>query len=135
MASSLRSRVALFTMMAAFLIPISLSPALALRGLTHVLTCRHAQRTPFTLTILPTGQPELSSSTRITRGQANYVCGGLALNMGARPTSDKGRVQMELPITNHSKFLWRGTVKLQLGKTSIPVDIGEIPAGKTANST
>jgi hypothetical protein len=37
-----------------------------------------------------------------------------------------------LPIENHTEHLWRGTVTLRLGRTEIPVDIGEVPAGETA---
>ena len=40
-----------------------------------------------------------------------------------------------LPITNTSRYLWRGTVELHIDNTSIPVDIGEIPSGRTATDT
>ncbi len=109
------------------MIPIGMS---SLRGLTHVLTCQDEAETPFTLLIQPDGDPLVTTSTRIKRGEQLGFCGGLTLNMGAR-VLESGQIAMILPITNTSEFVWRGTVKLTLGNTSIPVDIGEIPAGQT----
>ncbi len=133
MPSALRSRLALFALLGAFLIPIGMS---SLRGLTHVLTCKESAETPFTL-ITPEGlEPQLLSSTRISKEDEAFLCaddeaeGGLSLNMGAR-AEGPGKVSMILPITNSSKYLWQGTVTLVVGGTSIPVDIGEIPAGQT----
>ncbi|MDP9223167.1 MAG: hypothetical protein M3P18_04810 [Actinomycetota bacterium] len=127
MPSVLRSRVALFVLLGALLIPISMS---SLRGLTHVLTCQQEAKTPFTVYIPPTGPPLVAPSSRLTRGQATTLCGGLTLNMGAKVLS-RTRIAMVLPIKNQTSYLWRGTVKLVLGRTSIPIDIGSIPAGTT----
>ena len=132
MPSALRSRLALFALLGAFLIPIGMS---SLRGLTHVLTCKEAAETPFTL-ITPEGmEPQLLSSSRITEDTSEFLCEddqgkGLSLNMGAR-AQGPGKVDMILPITNHSDYLWQGTVTLMVGDTSIPADIGKIPAGET----
>jgi hypothetical protein len=127
MPSALRARLALIAVLGAFLIPIGMS---SLRGLTHILTCEGQAETPFTLIIPPNGEAELLSSTLIQKDQDTTLCGGLTLNMGAR-AEGPGKVEMILPITNTSEFLWRGTVKVVLGGTSIPADIGEIPAGET----
>lgn len=99
-----------------------------------MLTCTEKAETPFTL-ITPEGlEPQLLSSTRIEKDQEEFLCGGLSLNMGAR-AEGPGRVSMILPITNHSEFLWQGSVTLVVGGTSIPADIGEIPAGETRSDT
>ena len=127
MPSVLRSRVALFALLGALLIPISMS---SLRGLTHVLTCQQEAKTPFTVSIPHEGPPLVATSSRLVRGQSSTLCGGLNLNMGAEVISPT-RFAMVLPIENKTSFLWRGTVQLVLGKTSIPVDIGSIPAGTT----
>ena len=76
------------------------------------------------------GQPILATSTFLQRGSERKLCGSLELNMGAR-VAGPNRIELTLPITNTSSSLWRGTVKLQLGKTSLPVAIGEIQAGET----
>lgn len=121
----------MFALLGAFLIPIGMS---SLRGLTHVLTCNESAATPFTL-ITPEGEePQLLSSSRITLEDEEFLCGGLSLNMGAR-AKGPGRVEMILPITNHSEHLWQGSVTLVVGKTSIPARIGEIPAGETRTDT
>ena len=133
MPSILKSRIALLALLGVFLIPIGMS---SLRGLTHVLTCQEEAETPFQLLIPARGNPILTSSTRITRDQPTALCAkkgeeGLTLEMGAKEISRR-RIAMVASISNESPFAWRGTVKLLLGRTSIPVDIGEISAGQTA---
>jgi hypothetical protein len=123
----LRSRIALFAFLGAFLIPIFTS---SLRGLTHVLTCQASVETPFSMQIPDRGPPLITTSQRITRRQPRGICGGLSLNMAARIT-DEGRVAMVLPISNDSEFPWHGTVELVVEKISVPVGIGRIASGET----
>ena len=126
--SILRSRLALVLFLGVFLIPIGVS---SLRGLTHVLTCDEAVNTPFTITLPETGQASITSSATFTPGQEQGQCGGLFLNMAVR--SDRpDKVQIILPIENRSDDTWRGSVELDLGGTKVPIDIGEIEAGRTA---
>lgn len=110
-----------------FLIPIGMS---SLRGLTHLLTCQDEAEIPFTLIVPEEGAPVIVSSNVIERDEPEGVCGGLVLDMGVGP-SDPGRVQLRLPITNNTEYDWQGSVSLQLGGTTVPVDIGEIRAGET----
>ena len=121
-------------MLGAFLIPIGMS---SLRGLTHILTCEQEAKTPFSF-VIPEGggQPTLTSSTQITRDvpEAETVCEGLSLNVSVRAL-DGDRVAVQVPITNTSAFQWRGTVRLQLGSDSFPVDIGVIDSGSTETDT
>jgi hypothetical protein len=123
----LRSRIALFAFLGAFLIPIFTS---SLRGLTHVLTCRASVQTPFSLQIPDRGPPLITTSTRITRERKTSICGGLSLNMAAR-IGKGGEVAMVLPITNDSEFPWYGTVRLVVEEISVPVGIGRIASGET----
>lgn len=129
MPSILRSRLALLGLVAIFLIPIGQA---SLGGLTHLLSCKQEVEQPFTVVIPPNGEPELLSSLRISKeeGESGNLCGGLNVNPGVT-TESPGTITMILPIENQSAFLWRGTVTLKLGTTSIPVGIGEIPAGET----
>lgn len=124
----LRTRIALFGLLATFLVPIGMS---SLRGLTHLLTCTQAQENPFTVSIAPPelGGVEITSSNRITRGDEEGVCGGLFLEMAARARTEN-EVEFVLGIANRSEHLWRGTVALRLGDVLIPVGIGEIEAGR-----
>ncbi|MCA1840105.1 MAG: hypothetical protein ABR507_06735 [Actinomycetota bacterium] len=133
MPGALRSRIALFALMGAFLLPISVS---GLRGLTHTLTCQDRVETPFTMVIHESGPPEVISSTRITRGQEEGLCGGLLLDLRAKGT--RNNVKMKVLITNDTDSLWRGTVQLTLSgtaSTAFPVRIGSIAPGKTASDT
>ena len=114
-----------------FLIPIGMS---SLRGLTHLLTCQDEAEIPFTLIVPEEGAPVIVSSNVIERDEPEGVCGGLVLDMGVGP-SDPGRVQLRLPITNNTEYDWQGSVSLQLGDTTVPVDIGEIRAGETRSDT
>ena len=114
-----------------FLIPIGMS---SLRGLTHLLTCQDETEIPFTLIVPEDGAPVIVSSNVIERDAPEGVCGGLVLDMGVAP-SDPGKVQLRLPITNNTEYDWQGSVSLQLGDTTVPVDIGEIRAGETQSDT
>jgi hypothetical protein len=115
------------TLLGVFLIPITVS---SLRGLTHVLTCDADVRTPFTISIPKSGAPSITSSATFTREDQNGQCGGLFLNMKVGAPSP-GKLRVTLPITNRSKYDWQGSVELKLGKTAVPIDIGQIKAGAT----
>ena len=122
----MRSRLALLLLLGAFLIPVGMS---SLRGLTHILTCKEAAKQPFTV-VVNDGRPEVLSSIRIGREDTGRLCGGLALETKAR-AGEEGAIKLVLPITNHTEHPWRGTVSVVIGDTTIPVDIGEVPAGET----
>lgn len=118
----------MIALLAAFLIPIGTS---SLRGLTHVLTCRDEAEIPFSLIVPEVGDPVIVSSQTISREEPEGVCGGLVLDMAVGPAG-ANRVELELPITNRSRFDWHGTVRLKVGATVVPVEIGEIKHGETA---
>lgn len=127
--NTFRSRVALFALMGAFLIPLGIS---SMRGLTHVLTCKADARTPFTIIVPSEGPPQIQSSARIRPGEKG-LCGGLTLDprVGAAGT---GHVRMIVAITNNTDLTWRGTVEIVLaGQSAFPVDIGEIPPHESAS--
>ena len=81
------------------------------------------------------GNPELLSSLRITRAdQKGEICGGLSIDPRARGNGP-GAIDFILPVSNQTDLTWRGTIGLQLGKTRIPVDIGEVGPGETVSDT
>ena len=127
MPSILRSRLALLGLFGIFLIPLGLS---SLDGLTHVITCREGTRAPFTLELPAQGDPVVASAATLTPHDANGLCGGLMLDM-AVGADRPGRVRVTLPITNNTRYTWRGSVKLVVRGTSVPVSIGEIEPGET----
>lgn len=128
--SSQRSFLALVALLGAFLIPVFSS---SLRGLTHVLTCREKAETPFTMIIPTSGPPQVVSSVRLTREKGRELCGGLELDLRGR-AAGPGKVVMTVAITNRTPSAWKGTVQLVLeGETSLPVNIGSVPAGRTAS--
>lgn len=122
-----RSRLALVALLAVFLIPIGMS---SLRGLTHILTCDEPTASTLSLVAQEGEEPILLGATSFQRGQDPLLCGGLSLDLavqGAGPNE----VTLIVPITNHSELPWRGTVRLELGSTTVPVAIGRIDAGST----
>jgi hypothetical protein len=125
--SILRSRLALLGLLGIFLIPVGLS---SLDGLTHVTTCREGTSAPFTLAVPERGDPMVTSAATLTPDAANGLCGGLVLDM-AVGADRPGRVRVTLPITNNTRYAWRGSVKLAVRGTSVPVSIGEIEPGQT----
>ena len=136
MPPALRARVALVGLIAVLLIPISTS---SLRGLTHILTCDETTSAQFSVSVPAKGPPVILSSSVITRDASgtasnNEVCGGLTLDVQMGSTAPK-RATVTLTITNHSDYGWRGSVQLHLDDTDIPIDIGQIDAGTTAEDT
>lgn len=127
MASSLRSRVALVALIGLFLIPLMTS---SLNGLTHVITCTADSQTPFTVTVPAAGPPTITSAETFDRTTARGLCGDLSLSMGVAERQH-GSVRVLLPITNRSRYRWHGTVRLLLGRTSVPVGVGTISPGTT----
>ncbi len=120
-------------LLAVLLIPIGTS---TLRGLTHVLTCRERSATPFSIDVAESGAPTILSSTVVERDPSgavvsDEVCGGLRLDIevGSRV---ENRADVTLAITNNSPYGWRGSVRLMLGGTPLPISIGKIDAGETA---
>ena len=123
----LRSQLALLGLLGIFLIPLGLS---SLDGLTHVITCRKGTAAPFSLEVPERGDPVVTSAATLTPDDASGACGGLVLDM-AVGADRPGRVRVTLPITNNTRFTWRGSVKLVVRGASVPVDIGEIEPGET----
>ena len=123
-----RSRLALFALIGIFLIPVITS---SVDGLTHVLTCQANTRTPFVVSLTPEGPPTISSAETIVRSQAEHrLCGGLSLDMAVTQIRT-GTVRIILPIKNGTRYTWRGSVRLTVGRTSVPVGIGEVRPGAT----
>jgi len=111
------------------LIPVVSS---SLDGLTHVLTCQGSTNAPFTLEVPPQGPATILSAVTIQRGQ-HQICGGLSLDIGVHKLT-ASKVQVILPIANHTRYRWRGSVNLHLGHTSVPVNVGEIRPGATRSA-
>lgn len=127
MVSSTRARIALAALLGIFLIPLITS---SLNGLTHVLTCSAETPSTFTIEAPDNSPPVILSAVTVSRDDETTLCGGLTLNMGVRQP-EGGKVELTVPITNNTKFLWRGSVKLVLDGQTVPIDIGEIAPGGT----
>lgn len=127
-----RSRLAAAALIGAFLIPIGLS---SLRGLSHVLVCAEETDTPFTL-VVPTdgGLPTMLSLQTIDRDHDGALCGGLTVNMRAQGAGPS-RVAMTVPVSNHTDQAWRGTVRMHIDGTAIPLRIGAVGPGETVSDT
>lgn len=132
MTSVVRARLGLLGLLGAFLVPLWASSLNG--GLTHVLTCRQAAKTPFTIEVPAHGDPVLSSALTLGRNQPRVLCGGLTLNIAAGPAGHS-EVRVVLPIHNGTRYTWHGSVQLVIGGTKFPVGIGSVRAGHTASSS
>lgn len=130
MARGIRAQVALLAFLGVFLIPIVTS---SMNGLTHVLTCQQRTRAPFTLDVSSQESPTVSSATSVRRGDKTQLCKGLTLEIGVKALTANS-VRVLLPITNHTRYAWRGSVKLVIGRTSVPVSVGEVRPGQTRSA-
>lgn len=113
-----------------FLIPVGLS---SLRGLTHVVSCREEVARPFEVAFGQADAPILTGSAVVVAGQES-LCGGLDADLSVTARGPN-QIAVTIPITNHGDRDWRGTVTLRVGTTSIPIQIGLIPAGATRSET
>jgi hypothetical protein len=133
MPSALRAQVALWGMLACLLIPIGVSN---LRGLTHILTCEEESATDFSIQVDGEGRATLGGATSFERDEVRpdasprELCGGLVLDI-TLATDTEGHALMTFTITNNTEYGWHGSVRVDLGTTPIPIDIGEVSSGET----
>jgi hypothetical protein len=132
MPSALRAQVALWGMLACFLIPIGVSN---LRGLTHILTCEDELASAFTIRVDGDGRATLlAASPAFDRDDVRDLCGGLLLAIEAgspRP----GHAELVFTITNNTEYGWHGSVRVDIGATPVPIDIGEVAPGESASDS
>jgi hypothetical protein len=131
MPSILRAKMALVALFAILLIPIY-TPSL--RGLTHILTCDEQTDAEFAVQVDEDGEAILSSSQVITREDDRTLCGGLLVDFSVGG-GDPGHLDITMTITNTTEDEWHGTVSLEFDGIDIPVGIGAIDAGDSAEDT
>jgi len=127
----LRPRLAVFILFGVFLIPVVLS---SLRGLTHVVSCTREIARPFEVAVGDGERPVITGSAVVEAGAAQQ-CGGtldVDVSVSARGPNE---IAVTVPITNKGLTPWRGTVRLRVGNTVIPFQIGLVPAGETRSET
>jgi hypothetical protein len=112
-----------------FLIPVMLS---SLRGLTHVVSCTDEVEQPFQVQF--TNGDAVLTGSAVVVAEAEETCGQLTAEMSVR-ADGANRLAVTIPITNRGEGAWRGTVRLEVGSTVIPVAIGLVPAGETRSET
>jgi hypothetical protein len=124
--------VALWGLLACMLIPIGVSN---LRGLTHILTCEDELATSFTIRVDGQGYATLlATSPAFDRDDVRELCGGLVLDMEAG-SPRRGRAELRFTITNNTSYGWHGSLRVEVGATPVPIDIGEIAPGDSARDT
>ena len=127
----LRPRLAVFILFGVFLIPVVLS---SLQGLTHVVSCTREIARPFEVAVGDEDRPVITGSAVVEAGAAQ-PCGGaldVDVSVSARGPNE---IAVTVPITNEGLTAWRGTVRLRVGNTIIPFQIGLVPAGETRSET
>ena len=127
----LRPRLAVLVLFGVFLIPVFLS---TLRGLTHVVSCTREIARPFEVAVGDEERPVITGSAVVEAG-AEQQCGG-ALNVDVSVSArGPNEIAVTVPITNEGVTPWRGTVRLRVGNTVIPFQIGLVAAGETKSET
>jgi hypothetical protein len=126
-----RPRLAVLVLFGVFLIPVVLS---SLRGLTHVVSCTREIARPFEVAVGDEERPVITGSAVVEAG-VEQECGGaleVDVSVSARGPNE---IAVTVPITNEGLTAWRGTVRLRVGRTVIPFQIGLVPAGETRSET
>jgi hypothetical protein len=127
----LRPRLAVFILFGVFLIPVVLS---SLRGLTHVVSCTREIARPFEVAVGDDERPVITGSAVVEAGAEQQCGGALAVDVSVSARGPN-EIAVTVPITNEGLTPWRGTVRLRVGNTVIPFQIGLVPAGQTRSET
>lgn len=122
----LRFRVGLVALLAVFLIPIAQS---SLRGVGHVLTCTDLVESPFEVILVPAADPVVIGTTSLTDAEPPTLCGGLAVDVGVS-RSDRADVEVRVSLVNLTSANWFGSMRLDVGGVTLPVDLGRVRAGE-----
>ena len=56
------------------------------------------------------------------------------MDLAVGPQSGGGGVVMTVRLSNPTPFPWRGSIDLQVGDVSIPVDVGSVPSATTVET-
>lgn len=80
------------------------------------------------------GVPVVTSSSRLLPGDGDDPCGGLQVDLAVGSSGQKGAVTMTIALSNPTPFPWRGSVDLQVGEVSVPVDVGVVAPGTRVES-
>ena len=127
----LRPRLAMIVLFGVFLIPVVLS---SLRGLTHVVSCTREIARPFEVSVGDEDRPVITGSAVVEAGAEQPCVGALEVDVSVSARGPN-EIAVTVPISNEGITPWRGTVRLQVGNTVIPFQIGLVPAGETRSET
>lgn len=128
-------RLPLIVLAVVFLIPVGTS---SLRGLTHLLTCADEVGTVVSVTpgLEPGEPPTVLSSRLLEAGEDPLICEALVVELAVGDhDEDSGAAELIVDVTNASELDWRGTIRLEVGSTPIPLTVGRVAAGRTERST
>lgn len=128
-------RLPLLVLAVVFLIPVGTS---SLRGLTHLLTCADEVGTFVSVTpgLEPGEPPTVLSSRLLEAGEDPLICEALVVELAIGEHDEaSGAVELIVDVTNTSQTDWRGTIRLEVGTTPIPLAVGRVAAGQTERAT
>lgn len=75
------------------------------------------------------------TGSAVVEAGGEQQCGG-ALNVDVSVSArGPNEIAVTVPITNEGPTAWRGTVRLRVGNTVIPFQIGLVAAGETRSET
>jgi len=132
---SLRAKVAAVVLLGIFFVPFATSD---LRGLSHVLSCSDAVQATLLVDAAGGGPgPVLGSADQVTRDDGTAtagLCGGLVVDLQLQSTRGD-RADVLVAVTNTTEHRWQGTIELDFDGAPVPVSIGSIAEGATAEDT
>jgi hypothetical protein len=102
--------------------------------LTHVVSCTREIDRPFEVEVGDEERPVITGSAVVEAGEVD-PCGGSLLVDVSVSASGPNEIEVTVPIRNDGESAWRGTVRLRVGDTVIPFQIGLVPAGESRSET
>ena len=135
MSPALRSRIAVAGLLGVFLIPLVHSAT----GRTHALTCRR-DLAAVSLKVGPDGTVAVGSATGVRRNDgpkprttvfaSPSVCGGLLPSVAVH-TDTARAIRLEMGISNRTVHRWHVTMRVQVGDSQVPIDLGALKSGES----
>jgi hypothetical protein len=124
---SVRSRYALWLLVAVLLIPLGTTN---LRGLHHLVSCTEELDQTFAVTAVDADRAIITGSTSVVREPPTGKCAAVSMNMRVR-SDGRGFILITLPVTNETDRSWSTSVKLKIDGLTTSVSVGRVPPGET----
>jgi hypothetical protein len=125
--ASIRSRVAVSSLVGSLLIPVATT---TLHGQQHLVSCVDEIDQTFSVTAVDATRAVVTASTSIVRQPPTGDCSSVEMNMRVKPDG-RGYILITMPVVNATDRAWSTSVILKLDELQTSIAVGKVPPGRT----